>query len=297
MADTSENVNLSRRGQLRQGLLSLLAEHPDGLQARDALAALAKRVPPTDWESQDYPKRPGDRRYEKIVRFRTIALVKAGWMTKTGGVWAITTLGEKALKAFPNPSAFSKEVERLYDDWASAQPKVGPAAESELVESGSVALEEAEEQARVEIDAYLHKMNPYDFQQLVAGLLEGMGYHVAWVSPPGADGGVDILAYTDPLGTQGPRIKVQVKRIGDKVDLDKVKSFTANLGPSDVGIYVALAGFTKTADDYARQLESKRMTLLDLGDLFDLWVEHYKDIPEERRNLLPLRPVYYLATT
>jgi len=115
--------------------------------------------------------------------------------------------------------------------------------------------------------------------------------------PPGADGGVDILAYTDPLGTQGPRIKVQVKRTEGKVDLDKVKSFTAVLGPSDVGIYVALGGFTKAADDYARQLESKRMMLLDIGDLFRLWVEHYEAIPEERRNLLPLRPVYYLATT
>ena len=94
MAGTSENVNLSRRGQLRRGLLSLLAEHPDGMQARDALAAMTKRVPPTAWESQDYPKHPGVRRYERIVRFRSIALVKAGWMAKTNGTWAITAVGE-----------------------------------------------------------------------------------------------------------------------------------------------------------------------------------------------------------
>ena len=52
-------------------------------------------------------------------------------------------------------------------------------------------------------------MDAYDFQKLVADLLKAIGYHVSWIAPPGKDGGVDILAYTDALGTQGPRIKVQ----------------------------------------------------------------------------------------
>ena len=43
-------------------------------------------------------------------------------------------------------------------------------------------------------------MPPYQFQDLVAALLRAMGYHVAWVAPPGKDGGTDIVAYTDPLG-------------------------------------------------------------------------------------------------
>jgi predicted Mrr-cat superfamily restriction endonuclease len=39
-----------------------------------------------------------------------------------------------------------------------------------------------------------------------------MDYYVA---PPGPDGGIDLIAHTDPLGTTGPRIKVQVKRRDD----------------------------------------------------------------------------------
>ena len=53
---------------------------------------------------------------------------------------------------------------------------------------------------------------PYEFQHLVADLLRAMSYHVSWVAPPGKDGGVDILAWPDALGTSPPRIKVQVKR-------------------------------------------------------------------------------------
>jgi restriction system protein len=68
-------------------------------------------------------------------------------------------------------------------------------------------------------------MNPFDFQQLVADLLRAMGYHVSWVSPPGKDGGVDIIAYTDPLGTKLPRIKVQVRRVGQKIAMDGLKAF------------------------------------------------------------------------
>jgi len=44
-------------------------------------------------------------------------------------------------------------------------------------------------------------------QDLVAGLLRGMNYHVSWVAPAGADKGVDIIAHPDPLGIQRGRIK------------------------------------------------------------------------------------------
>ena len=68
----------------------------------------------------------------------------------------------------------------------------------------------------------------------------------------------------------------------------------AVIGDSEVGIYVAASGFTKDAGREARRESKRKVTLLDLGDLYRLWVEHQKDIPEESRSLLPLTPVYYL---
>jgi restriction system protein len=76
-------------------------------------------------------------------------------------------------------------------------------------------------------------MNPYEFQELVAALLRAMDYHIARVSPPGPDQGLDILGYTDPLGATGPRIKVQVKRRADKVTVDGLRAFMALLGSQD----------------------------------------------------------------
>ena len=60
---------------------------------------------------------------------------------------------------------------------------------------------------------------------------------------------MDILAYTDPLGASGPRIKVQVKRVvSKKIDVDSVRSFMATLGSQDVGIYISVSGFTSEAE-------------------------------------------------
>lgn len=137
-------------------------------------------------------------------------------------------------------------------------------------------------------------MSPYDFQELVAGLLEGMGYYVAWISPPGPDKGMDIIAHQDPLGVEGPRIKVQVKRRADRISADEVRSFIAVLGESDVGLFVATGGFSRDSETEIRTRERSRITLIDLKRLFDLWVGHYERIPEEKRRLFPLRPVYYL---
>jgi hypothetical protein len=47
-----------------RGVLSVLADHPEGLAATDVLKAVEQRVPPTPHEQADYPNHPGIRRFE-----------------------------------------------------------------------------------------------------------------------------------------------------------------------------------------------------------------------------------------
>jgi len=79
MAKTAK-ITRQRVGKMMRTLFEILVEKPDGIQAREAIAELEKRVPPADHESGSYPS--GGRRYEKIVRFSAVDLVKAGWMQK-----------------------------------------------------------------------------------------------------------------------------------------------------------------------------------------------------------------------
>ena len=290
-------ISRKRVGELMRGVFQILLPLPEGLQAKTVLERLQTTVPPTDFEQSMYPKHPDVRRYERIVRFSSIVPVKAGWLIKDKGVWSLTEEGRNAYKKFSTPEQFVDESRRLYRQWSAQQPTSEEAGEEETQESSADAtFEEAVESSWAEIESHLTKMGPYDFQNLVAGLLRGMGYHIAWVAPPGPDGGIDVIAQSDPLGINGPRIKVQVKRSG-RMSVKETRSFLSLVSDGDVGLFVSAGGFTKDAEDEVRKQEKRRTMLVDLGRLFDLWVEHYRDIPEEYRRLLPLKPVYFLSPT
>ncbi len=123
-----------------------------------------------------------------------------------------------------------------------------------------------------------------------------MGYFVDWVAPKGPDQGIDVIAFTDPIGTKSPRIKVQVKhKPGTSIDVGEMREFIAVLGVDDVGIYVSTGGFTRQAEEAARTNESKKITVINMKKFFELWVEYYGGLSYDARVKFPLKPVYYLS--
>lgn len=297
-------ITRRRTGELLRELFNILIPMPDGMRASEALQTLSERVTLTPYEADTYES--GGRRFDKIVRFATVDCVKAGWLVKDKGIWSVTDEGRKAHAELTDSEVFYRQAVKLYNAWRSAQPDAEPlpsavVGDAEPLDTDnaakavSITFEEAEEHAWAEISQYLRNMPPYEFQELVADLLRAMGYYVAWVSPPGKDGGIDIMAQPDVLGTRPPRIKVQVKRQVQAVSVDGLRSFMALLGDDDVGLFVCTGGFTKDAKAEARTQEKRRITLLDMDTLFDLWVEHYGKLSDPARRRLPLRPIQFLA--
>lgn len=289
-----------RMGEMKQAILTVLKDSPDGIPAKQIPSKIEPILPFTDFEKSFYPSRPNVRRIDKIVRFTTIASVKAGWISKEKGIWRIMPEGLSVLERIKDPEKLTEESDRLYKEWSANNPRTLPETiNDEDVSEEEVAeklfdFEESEEAAWAQIADYLSTINPYDFQQLVAGLFRGMGYHINWISPPGKDGGLDIIAYNDPVGVTNPRIKIQVKRRQDKIRVEELRSFLALLGDHDVGIFVNTAGFTKDTESEARTHNNRRITLIDLEKLYDLWVENYDKISDTYKKYLPLKPVYFL---
>jgi len=290
-------LDRKRRGELLAGVFTVLARHPDGLKARDVFPEVEKEVGMTEFEAANYPG-SDVRRFEKTIRFVTINAVKAGWMVKEAGVWTPTDVGLQAHRETTDPEHLLLEAQKLYKAWAKAQPDEEPSEDSEAGEeelSGtSVTLERAEEASWDEVRDTLHAMDPYDFQDLVAGLFRGMGYFVEWIAPRGKDRGIDLVALADPIGTGGPRIKVQVKREQGKTSATTLRAFYSVLHEGDIGVFVTLGGFTSDAEAEART-ETRRIRLIDATDFFRLWVRHYEEIPEEDRRRLPIKLVPFLA--
>lgn len=280
-----------------RGVFDVLADHADGIKARDALTEVEKHLGMTDFEAANYPG-SDVRRFEKSVRFVTINAVKAGWMVKEAGVWTPTPEGLQAHLKFADPEQFLAEAQKLYREWEKAQPQEEVDEDLDEAEedfsASSVTLERAEEASWEEVREVLHQMDPYDFQHLVAGLLRGMGYYVNWVAPRGKDRGIDIVALGDSLGTKGPRIKVQVKRERNKTSATTLRAFYSVLHEGEVGVFVTLGGFTSDAEAEARN-EIRRIRLIDATEFFRLWSLHYYDIPEEDRRRLPISFVPFLV--
>ena len=86
-----------------------------------------------------------------------------------------------------------------------------------------------------------------------------------------------------------------MKRRADKIRVDEIRSFIAVISGTDVGIFIALGGFTSEAQSEARHQETRRISLIDVDDLIDLWIENYSSIPEQSRQLMPLKAIYYLS--
>ncbi len=296
-------ITIERSGMLLRELFALLLEHPEGMRAKAAVTALASRVHLTPYEAGNYES--GGRRFDKIIRFATVGLAKAGWLTKSVGVWTVTDAGKEALARFTTPEAFYREAARLYSAWKSAgldgdAPIAGTVAIPDAEAAGgertaTITFEQAEEQASEEATVFLANRPPYEVQALAAELLRAMGYFVTWEAPKGKDGGIDIIAFRDPLGAQPPRIKVQVKRTAEAVAVEGLRSFLALIGDGDIGLFVSTGGFTRDAREEARRQESRQVTLVDAPEFYGLWARHYEKLSERAKRTFPLRPIWFLA--
>lgn len=292
-----------RQGELKRSVLQILFDQPEGLKAKIVLTKLSESLPPTPFEASFYENNPSVRRYEKIIRFNTISLIRSGWMTSEKGQWAITKAGIDAFHKYPTPEEINQRSQELYKAWQhdKASPYsaqiLNQSEESEALEEALETyniFEEAAETAWSEIEAHINNLDGYAFQDLVEGLLKAMNYHIAWKADRGKDGGVDIIAHSDPLGTTLPRIMVQVKRQQEKVRAETLRSFQHVVGTNDVGLFICSEGFTRDAKQEARREKQTRVSLIDLKQLFDLWVQYYDKISPAVRNLLPIKPIYYL---
>ena len=291
-----------RIGQLLKTALQVLADSDgQGMRVRDILPEVAKRVTLTDHERQRHEK-SGYVRWESTIHFYSIDCVKAGWLVKNDGRWYLTEEGRKALALAPLD--FLAEAQAQYKRWRQEQsldptkptgPTPGDQEPEEAEITRQTALEQAIGEARAEMEAYIAGLGPYDFQYLVAALLRGMGYHTPFIAPQGPDGGIDIIAYRDPLGSSGPRIKAQVKHRADKVSVREVRELASLLNKDgDVGLIVSSGGFTSEALAEIRRA-IRHIEKIDLTDLLRLWEQHYDQMREEDRLRLPIRRVAFLA--
>src|SRR6185437_11599558 len=191
-------ITQERLGEFVKTALQVLAENDDHLPSRDVIRCVEQHLQLTDYERETLPK--GIARWENALKWYTVDAVKAGWLIKRNGVWYLTEEGKKAIKL--DSLTFFKTARQKYREALIARQgsestitiHVDDLEESLEKEAATprstvIAVDNARSIARAEFEKHIGALDPYEFQNLIAALLRGMGYYTPFVAPRGKDGG------------------------------------------------------------------------------------------------------------
>ncbi len=274
----------------------ILKENGGELNGREVIEQAGEKIELDEWAKSKYEK-SGYIRWQSILHFFSIDCIKAGFLVKKKGVWYLTKEGETAIGL--GEVGLLNAATEAYRIWKK-EKEVEEVDGGELEESSSdkeqeATIDEIEQIALEGLRNYIKSKNPYEFQDLAAALLRGMGYYTPFVAPTGKDGGVDIIAYRDPLGTVSPRIKVQVKHRDQSASVHEIRQLMGLLQKDgDVGIFISSGGFTPDSKTTARS-SHVHVELIDLPRFIELWQEFYSKLSDEDKSMLPLTPIFFYA--
>lgn len=286
------HISRKRLGEFVQTALRILQENDGQLPSREVTRQVGDRI---EFNSHELELlKSGSIRWENALHWYSVDTTKAGWLIKKGGVWYLTPEGEEALNL--PPDAFIETANQAYRKWKIKQDDLSSdeCSSDKIGETITTTFEQAEGLAIDQIHKYILNLDAYEFQDLIAALLHAMGYFTPFVAPRGRDGGIDIVAYRDPLGTLEPRIKVQVKHRQNKATAQEIRELAGVLKEGDVGLFVSSGGFTSDAIAGIRNSQ-RHIEKLDFEAVVELWQEHYDELEEEDKALLPLRKIMFLS--
>jgi len=160
------------------------------------------------------------------------------------------------------------------------------------VDNDTLSFDAVETRAADLIADRLSRLGWSEMQDLVAGVLRGMGYKTE-VSPKGADRGKDIIASPDGFGFQDPRIIVEVKhRVTTAMGAPEIRAFLGGRRDGDKCLYVSTGGFTREAR-YEAERARYPLKLMTLEDLTEVILSDYESLDTSTKALIPLTRVYW----
>ena len=269
----------------------ILKENGGELNGREVISQVEKRVDLDDWAKTKYEK-SGYIRWQSILHFYSIDCAKAGFLIKKKGTWYLTKEGEEAMKL--GADGLLNAAQKAYRKWRK-EKELEADVEGSPDKEQEATIDEMEQIAIEGLKSFIKSKNPYEFQDLAAALLRGMGYYTPFVAPSGKDGGLDIIAYRDPLGTVSPRIKVQIKHRDQPTSAPEIRQLMGLLQKDgDVGIFISSGGFTSDSKTTARS-SHVHVELIDLSRFIELWQEFYHKLSDEDKALMPLIPIYFYS--
>jgi len=166
---------------------------------------------------------------------------------------------------------------------------------AEPTEENATALVDIAQYAEDRIREHIEqKFKGHGLARVVDAVLKATGY-LTIVSPPGPDGGVDIVAGRGPMGFDPPRLCVQVKSASGPVNVEILQRLHGSMKKvsAEQGLLVSWGGFNSKVPGEARD-QFFSIRLWDSGDLIRAVLENYERLTPEIQAELPLKKVWVL---
>lgn len=232
---------------------------------RDDLGSDFRHARPVDWLATDVPRDS----FDQDLLYSFGAFLTIGRVHRENAE-------QRILKAIGAPTE-SPVANADEDEAPEAETSIDPA-------------QLAREQIRQHIT---QTIAGHDLADLVGAIFEARGFTVL-VSPPGPDGGVDLLMGSGPTGRDSPRVVAQVKTGQAGVDQYRSIFGLKESMQADQGLLVAWGGFKGHARREA-QAQPFSMLLWDADDLLDALFEAYGSIRDDIRSRLPLQRMWVMV--
>ena len=165
------------------------------------------------------------------------------------------------------------------------------AQQNQVSEEADRLLKETIEKANDLLASHFDTFSGIEFQEFVMATLKAAGLYPKPIRR-GADQGIDIEAYRDPLQLGPPRILVQVKHRQGAVSGPEMRQFLGTMNrDGDVGLYVSTGGFKPDAKAAASQ---RAVRLMGWEDFVQLFLEVYDKLENEFKARVPLEQIRML---
>lgn len=281
----ARRVSLPTFDQFIEPILRHLAQHPNGLPARDMHEAAADRL-----------ELSTEQREEVIPSGQLVYKNRSGWAhdrlkrdglssSPSRGFWCLTDKGREYARTHPNslpaaeiarlafPRRFPSNETSTTSDPANVEVSEPLLSPEEQIET---ALQQIQESVATDLLERLHQVSPTYFEVIVLDLLHKMGYganrgDLKRVGGSG-DGGIDGVINLDKLGLE--KVYVQAKRWQGTVGRPEIQSFYGALAGrrATKGVFLTTSSFSREAIEFAASVE--RVVLVDGRRLANLMIEH-----------------------
>ena len=242
---------------------------PDGIRIKDITDVLAAQFELSD-EQINARHRTGYNIFQNHVNTAANALVKSGKLLKIRRGWII------------NPDQFKV----ITPDCNSSSDEDTPSPEVVMEKSYQEILNNLKNDLLQKI-----KDNPPDFfEELVLDLLVAMGYGGTRADAEAVgrsgDGGIDGIIKEDPLGLD--IVYVQAKRWKCDVPVKEIRDFTGALASKGArkGIFITTSGFKSPAINFAGDMTTKKIILIDGNRLVQLMIKYNVGVSEGQSYLI-----------